>query len=105
MFLAVLFIILAICSGTLLTFWFDRSAPFPARLCMGAVIGVAIASMAGYLLACQLGLGAACMWITVLVLLLPGILLTRAEFRRQAGDTCARAIRAMTTAIRRPSRK
>ena len=105
MFLAVLFIVLAICSGTLLTFWFDRSAPFPARLCMGAVIGLAIGSMAGYLLACEVGLGAACMWITVLVLLLPAGLLAKGEFRRQAGETCARAFHAMTTAIRKPSRK
>ncbi|HEX5434132.1 MAG TPA: hypothetical protein VFY05_07835 [Candidatus Angelobacter sp.] len=88
----------------MLTFWFDRSAAFPARLCMGTVIGLAIASMAGYLLACEFGLGAACMWTTVLVLLLPGLLLLQPEFRRQTGDAYTRALHTMAASLGKPSR-
>src|SRR6185312_13020902 len=92
MFFALCFLVIAICSGTVLTFLFDRTMPFPARLCMGTVIGLAIASMAGYLLACGLGLGAACMWITVALLLAPAAVLLRSDLRSSITAVCKQAM-------------
>src|SRR6185437_13694796 len=69
------------------------------------VIGMAIASMSGYLLACGLGLGAACMWITVAVLLLPLILLLRTDFRSSVGTICKQAMNAAGKTFQHPSRK
>lgn len=105
MFVALCFLAIAICSGTVLTFLFDRTMPLPARLCMGTIIGLTIASMSGYLLACGLGLGAACMWITVAILLLPSVLLIRPDFRSSIAALCQQAMSAAGKTFRRPSRK
>jgi hypothetical protein len=79
--------------------------PFPARLCMGTMIGLTIASMSGYLLACAVGLGAACMWITVAVLLLPLAFLLRTDFRSTITAVCKQAMRNAGKTFQRPSRK
>ena len=105
MFFALAFLAIAICSGTVLTFLFDRTMPFPARLCMGTVIGLAIASMSGYLLACVVGLGASCIWITVAVLLLPLILLLQIDFRSSVAAICKQAMSTAKKTFQRPSRK
>ena len=105
MFVALCFLAIAICSGTVLTFLFDRTVPFPARLCTGTIIGLAIASMTGYLLACGLGLGAACMWITVAILLSPALLLVRPDFRSNVAAVFKQAMRTAAKTFQLPSRK
>lgn len=82
MFFACLLLAVAILSGTLVTFAFEPSAPLAVRLCMGTAMGMAVAAMAGYLLACVLGLTATCLWLTVAVLLAPALLLVQRRFRR-----------------------
>jgi hypothetical protein len=105
MFFALAFLAIAIYSGTVLTFLFDRTMPFPARLCMGTVTGLAIASMTGYLLACGLGLGAACMWVTTAVLLLPSFPLLWPDFRNDVAGLWSRAMRAAAKTFQHPSRR
>ena len=105
MLVALFFFALAIASGTLLTFLFDQSAPFTARLCMGGAIGLAITSMAGYLLACALGLGAACLWLCTGILLLPFLLLLNRDFRNRVANECARTMRALAAAFKHPTRR
>ena len=104
MFVACLLLAIAIFSGTLLTFLFDRSAAFPARLAMGAVIGMALAAMIGYLLACVIGLTATCLLLTVAILLSPALLLLKPDFRAVAGAELRNATAAATGALSHPSR-
>jgi len=105
MLVACLFLIAVVIGGTLLTFLFDRSAPFPARLCTGGMIGMAVASLAGYLLACLLGLGPACLWLSTAILLLPALLLLRSDFKRQVASEIARARQSAVATLRKPGRK
>ncbi|MCU1254500.1 MAG: hypothetical protein JWM83_799 [Candidatus Angelobacter sp.] len=81
MFGACILLIIAIIGGTLLTFLFDRTAPRGARLCMGAAIGLALMATVGFLLALVLGLGAASIILTSVILLSPLLLLANRERR------------------------
>ncbi|HET9165379.1 MAG TPA: hypothetical protein VFP11_05240, partial [Candidatus Angelobacter sp.] len=55
--------------------------PRGARLCMGATIGMALMATVGFLLALVLGLGAATLLLSAVILLLPGLLLVNRERR------------------------
>jgi len=81
MFAACLLLAIAILGGTLLTFLFDRNAPRGARLCMGASIGMVLMATVGFLLALMLGLGAATILLSALILLLPLLLLVNRQRR------------------------
>lgn len=105
MFFACSLLVIAIFSGTLLTFIFDQSAPFAARLCMGATIGLAVAAMTGYLLACVVGLTGVSLWLTVTALLLPALLLLRVDLRRRVADAVTAASESASNAVRHPNRK
>ncbi|MFI5105335.1 MAG: hypothetical protein ACHP79_10460, partial [Terriglobales bacterium] len=74
-------LIIAVASGTLLTFLYDRTAPLPARVCMGAATGLALLAMEGLLLALLLGLNAASVAIAACAQLLPALLLVRPAYR------------------------
>ena len=87
MFFACLLLLLATLSGTLLTWLFDREAPLPARLAMGVCVGLALLAGAGYLLALAFGLGAACIGLSVAVLLAPGLLLVQYSFENEGFKT------------------
>jgi hypothetical protein len=93
-------LVIATVSGALLTFLYDRAAPLPARLCMGASTGLALMTAIGFLLALWLGMGAACIGLTAAVMLLPLLLLLRQTYRelvageiRPAATTAAEALR------------
>lgn len=94
-----------ILSGTLLTYLFDRSAPLAARLCMGACLGPAIFATLGFLFADLLGMGAVCLWASAGTLLLPGLLLFRADFRKKVAGSIAETCQAATEALRHPDRR
>ena len=81
MFAACLLLAIAILGGTLLTFLFDRNAPRGARFCMGACLGMALMATVGFLLALALGLGAASIAMSSVILLLPGLLLVNPSRR------------------------
>ena len=55
---ASLLLLIAVMGGTLLTFLYDGTAPFPARLAMGVSTGLALMATVGFLFALRLGLGA-----------------------------------------------
>jgi hypothetical protein len=73
-------LVIAVVSGTLLTFLYDRTAPFPARLCMGACTGMALLAGIGFLLALWLGLRPLSITLAAIVLLLPFLLLIWGSF-------------------------
>ena len=81
MFVACLLLIIAIIGGTLLTFLFDHTASRAARLCMGASIGLALMATVGFLLALVLGLGAATIILSSVILLAPLLLLVNPRRR------------------------
>jgi hypothetical protein len=81
MFAACLLLAIGILGGTLLTFLFDHNAPRGARLCMGATIGMALMATIGFLLALVLGLGAATLILSAILLLSPLLLLVNRERR------------------------
>lgn len=105
MFLACLLLAIAIFSGTLLTFIFEPRAPLAARLCMGTAIGLAVAAMTGYLLACVFGLTAGCLWLTAAILLAPALLLLRGGFRRGVAQAVTSALQDASNAVHHPDRK
>src|SRR5262249_33119297 len=80
MFAACILLGIAVVSGTLLTFLYDRTAPFPARLCMGACTGMALLAGIGFLFALWLGLRPLSITLAAVVLLLPFLLLIWGSF-------------------------
>ncbi len=80
---AILLLALAIASGTVLTFSFERSDPFPARLCMGAGIGLALLASIGFIIALWLGLGPAGLGVSAAVVACPLLLLLHRQYRQR----------------------
>jgi hypothetical protein len=78
---ACLLLLTATASGTLLSFIYDRTAPWAARLCMGASTGMVLMAATGYLLALWLGLGPASVRLTAAMMLSPILLLLCKPFR------------------------
>jgi len=92
-------------SGTLLTFLYDRLAPFPARLCMGAVTGLALLAVIGFVFSLWLGLSGVSIALAEVALLLPFLFFLSAEFRKRAASQTGAATQALKAAIRRPTRE
>lgn len=72
---------IAVLSGTLLSFLYDSSAPFLARLCLGAVTGLALLAMIGFVCALWLGLTTGSIFLAAGILLLPWLLLLHHKLR------------------------
>jgi hypothetical protein len=90
---ACLLLACAIIGGTLLTFLFDSVAPRAARLCLGACIGLPLLSSVGFALSLWLGLSAASIAISTMVVLLPLLLLLHAGYRVRILSAFARSSR------------
>jgi hypothetical protein len=104
MFVASLLLIIAIFSGTLLTFLFDRTAPFSARLCMGACIGLAILAWTGFLFSLALGMSAASLALATASTCLPALLLLRRDFRKMYANSARIASQRVGSALRSSNR-
>jgi len=96
--------LIAIASGTLLTYTYDDDAPLAARLCSGACIGFAIMGLAGFILAMCLGLNSLTIDLTALVLLLPAGLLKKSDIRKQLNADIDTALEAISRASSKPDR-
>src|SRR5215831_12921384 len=99
-----LLLVIAILSGALLSFLYDRSAPFPARLCMGAATGLVLLAAAGFLFALRLGLGLVTLSLSAAVVSLPLLLLQRRGLRERITNTVSSAFRAAAATARKPDR-
>ena len=95
--------LIAIASGTLLTYLYD-DAPLAARLCSGACIGFALMGLVGLVLAMFLGLTPVSIGLTGVLLLLPFGLITRREIRDQVNADIDAALTAMGRATVKPDR-
>src|SRR5262249_10926418 len=96
---------IATVSGCLLTFLYDRSAPFAARLAMGAATGMVLFATVGFLCALLLGLGARSIILTVLIMLLPFFLLAQKDFRALVTGKTREAWQGAIQGARRPTRR
>lgn len=96
--------LLAIASGTLLTYAYDEDAPLAARLCTGACIGFAALALIGFVLALCFGLNLYTIALTAALLLLPGLLLNRQSTRDQINSDIDHALKAISRASSKPDR-
>jgi hypothetical protein len=93
---ACLFLMCAILGGAMLTFLFEGATPWPARLCLGASLGSTLLASIGFLVSLWLGLGPASIALSAMVILLPLLLLLRADVR-------ARVLREISSLSRMPA--
>ena len=96
--------LIAIASGTLLTYTYDDGAPLASRLCSGACIGFAVMGLAGFILALLMGLNLVTIAVTCGLLLLPFALLTRQAIRNQINADVDSALAAISRASAKPDR-
>jgi hypothetical protein len=96
--------LIAIASGTLLTYTYDEDAPLASRLCSGACIGFGAMGLVGFVLASSFGLTIVALALTGAVLSTPFLLLISKARRAKVDDDCNRAWRAIGRASSRPDR-
>lgn len=78
---ALLLALAAVASGALLTYYYDREAPLPVRLCAGACIGFAALGLVGFVVASCLGLTPLALILSGVVVASPLLLLGRERWR------------------------
>ncbi len=96
--------LLAIASGTLLTYEYDEGASLASRLCSGACVGFAIMALAGFVFALILGLGPHSIGLTAAVLMLPFLLLRSQRTRAQLNHDINQSLKAISRASTKPDR-
>jgi hypothetical protein len=97
--------LLAIASGTLLTYLYDEDAPLAARLCSGACIGFAVMALIGFFLALIFGLNLYTIALTAALLALPLLLLLNSQSSRdQLNADIDQALKAISRATTKPDR-
>jgi hypothetical protein len=96
---ACLLLLLAIASGTLLTFWFEGLAQLPTRVAIGTCLGLSLLAAAGFIFAEFFGMTWIAVALSAVVLLLPGLLLV-SEQRR---NVIRESLGASGTSLRHPT--
>jgi hypothetical protein len=96
--------LIAIASGALLTYTWDEDAPLASRLCTGACIGFALLGLFGFILALLIGLTAATLFGTALLLATPALLLWNSKIRAQIDADIKNTIKAISRATAEPDR-
>ena len=96
--------LIAIASGTLLTYTYDEGAPLASRLCSGACIGFAAMALAGFILALLFGLNPYTIGFTAALLLSPALLLKSQATRNQIDQDINQALKAVSRATSKPDR-
>ena len=75
-------VLLVTASGTLISYSYDEDAPFAARLCAGACVGIAALGLLGFVFASFLGLTPLTIFLTVLVIVALPLLILRSPARK-----------------------
>ena len=96
--------LIAITSGTLLTYTWDEDAPLASRLCTGTCIGFALLGLIGFIFALLIGLTTLTLVGTAVVLATPVLLLRSPKLRAQIDQDLIKATRAISRATTRPDR-
>ena len=100
--MALLLALLAIASGALVTYLYDRDAHFFARLAAGACTGLVALGLAGFIFASFLGLTTASLALSAAVVAAPLILLSKQDWRARVRFDAGEAWRDLSGAITRP---
>jgi len=96
--------LIALASGTLLTYTWDEDAPLGSRLCTGACIGFALLGLIGFALALLIGLTTTTLVVTALLLATPALLLRNPVVRAQIDKDLQTTSRAISRATTSPDR-
>ncbi|HEU5236695.1 MAG TPA: hypothetical protein VFU37_06110 [Pyrinomonadaceae bacterium] len=96
--------LVAIASGTVLTYTYDEGAPLVSRLCSGACIGFSCFGLVAFVFALFFGLTPGTIAFTVAILLLPFGLLKSESTRNQLGADLDQALQAISRASSKPDR-
>ncbi|HEX9919308.1 MAG TPA: hypothetical protein VGA87_09085, partial [Pyrinomonadaceae bacterium] len=100
--MAFILALVAIASGALVTYLYDRDAHFSARLAAGACTGLAALGLVGFVFASFLGLTPASLFISAVVIATPLTLLSKSDWRRRVRFDAAEAWRDIAGAVARP---
>ena len=82
MLISIAALLLITLGGTILTYLYDTEDPLMVRLCAGNVIGGAVFGLAAFVLACFFGLSVWVVLVSLAIALLPLLLLTRKDIRK-----------------------
>ncbi|HYX27317.1 MAG TPA: hypothetical protein VE863_02025 [Pyrinomonadaceae bacterium] len=104
MFTSLALSLIAVASGTILTYTYDDGTPLAARACAGACIGFGVMGLVGFIVALIFGLTPVTIGITAAALLLPFSLLTQKQIREQLNANVDSALRAISRAAAKPDR-
>ena len=96
--------LVAIASGTVLTYTYDEGAPLVSRLCSGACIGFSCFGLVAFVLALFFGLTPGTIGFTMAILLLPFGLLKSDSTRNQLNADIDQALKAIGRASSKPDR-
>lgn len=102
MFISLGLSLIAIASGTLLTYTYDEDAPLASRLCSGACIGFALLGLVGFALALLFGLTATTLIATTFLLATSVLLLLSPARRAEFSANLNEAMQAISRAISTP---
>jgi hypothetical protein len=94
--------LLAIASGALVTYFYDRQTHFFARLCAGACVGFTALGLIGFILASFLGLTPVSLVVSAVIVAAPLILLGKSDWRKRVRYDIAEAWRDARGAVTRP---
>src|SRR5205085_6577891 len=97
--------LVAILSGTLLTYLYDEDAPLHARLCAGACVGLAALGLIGFIIASFIGLTPLSLTLSTLVMAAPLALLSQSAWRVRVRFDLAAGLRWLRRALTRPTRQ
>ncbi|MGI9066161.1 MAG: hypothetical protein ACR2HX_07145 [Pyrinomonadaceae bacterium] len=104
MIISLVLVLLVTASGTLATYLYDEGAPFAARLCAGACIGIATLGLVGFLFASFLGLTPIAIVFTLAVHSLPLIALKDPNRRAFVKRDLTATYRSVRQALLQPRR-
>ena len=96
--------LVAIASGTVLTYTYDEGAPLVSRLCSGACIGFSCFGLVAFVFALFFGLTPGTIAFTVAIVSLPFGLLKSESTRNQLGADLDQALQAISRAGSKPDR-
>ncbi|HJX93272.1 MAG TPA: hypothetical protein VJ372_22455 [Pyrinomonadaceae bacterium] len=95
-------VLLVTISGTVTTYLYDEDAPFAARLCAGACIGIAVLGLVGFVTASFLGLTPTALWLTAIICALPLAILTQPSYATAVRDDLSEISKAMRRLTSKP---
>src|ERR1041384_6585873 len=96
--------LVAVLSGTLLTYLYDEDAPWHARLCAGTCVGLAALGLIGFIIASFISLTPASLALATLITALPLALLSQSAWRARVRFDLDASLRWLRRALTRPTK-